>query len=114
MKRGDLVIVDFRPTNPNAGVRPALVIQNDRDNAKLLNTIVVQVTTNLKRATFDTQYLIDESHPDWDLSGLIRPSIVNCSNVYTIEQRDIAKMIGSLSFDTIQDIDDCLRTAMAL
>ena len=32
--RGDVVIVDFRPTNPAAKVRPALVIQNDRDNTR--------------------------------------------------------------------------------
>jgi mRNA-degrading endonuclease toxin of MazEF toxin-antitoxin module len=38
--RGDVVIVDFRPVHPAAGVRPALVIQNDRDNARMSKTIV--------------------------------------------------------------------------
>lgn len=112
MNRGDLVIVDFRPTNPNAGVRPALVIQNNRDNARMLNTIVAQVTTNITRAAADTQLLIDENHADWDRSGLIRPSVVNCSNIYTIERRDVAKQIGSLSESTMADVDECLRAAL--
>ncbi|HUG94493.1 MAG TPA: hypothetical protein VML55_26990 [Planctomycetaceae bacterium] len=30
--RGMVVIVDFTPTNPASGVRPALVVQNDRDD----------------------------------------------------------------------------------
>src|ERR1043165_4701309 len=90
MARGDLVIVDFRSVNPTAGGRPAPVVQNDRDNARMANTIVVQVTTNTNRSTQDTQILIDSKHPDWTASGLRRPSVVNCSNIYTIEKRDVA------------------------
>jgi mRNA-degrading endonuclease toxin of MazEF toxin-antitoxin module len=108
------VIVDFRATNPNAGVRPALVIQNDRDNARMQNTLVAQVTTNTKRSAADTQLPIDEHHGDWKLSGLFRASVVNCSNIYTIDQRDVAKVIGSLSQETREEIDDCLRNALGL
>jgi Arc/MetJ-type ribon-helix-helix transcriptional regulator len=50
MNRGDLVIVDFRSTALQAGVRPALVVQNDRDIARMGNTIVVQVTTLHRKA----------------------------------------------------------------
>lgn len=88
MTRGDLVIVDFRPTNPAAGVRPALVVQNDRDNVRMRKTIVVQVTTNLSRVTEPTQLLINPTHPDWKRSGLKHPSAVACSNIYTIKQID--------------------------
>ena len=114
MNRGDLVIVDFRPTNPNAGVRPALVVQNDRDNARMRNTIVAQVTTNIRRSGEDTQHLLDPSHPDWLASGLRHPSVVNCSNVYTIEQADVARIVGSLSASTMRVIDECLKAALDL
>jgi mRNA interferase MazF len=114
MTRGDIVIVDFRPVNPNAGVRPALVVQNDRDNARMNNTIVAQVTTNVRRAGQDTQILVDANHPDWAASGLRHPSVINCSNVYTIEQRDVARIIGSLSASTVKQIDACLKFALGL
>ncbi len=114
MTRGDLVIVDFRPVNPNAGVRPALVVQNDRDNARMGNTVVVQVTSNVRRAVEPTQILIDPLHPDWSLSGLHRPSVVNCSNIYTIEQADVAKTVGRLSPATMEQVADCLRIVLEL
>ena len=114
MNRGDIVIVDFRPTSPSAGVRPALVVQNDRDNARMRNTIVAQVTTNIVRAEHDTQILIDATHPDWTSSGLLRPSVVNCSNVYTIDQGDVARIVGDLSSTTMFEIDECLKAALAI
>jgi mRNA interferase MazF len=114
MNRGDLVIVDFRSTAPQAGVRPALVVQNDRDNARMGNTIVVQVTTTIHRMGQGTQYLIDANHVDWSRSGLRRTSVVNCSNVYTIDQRDVPRIIGSLSTTTMESIDRCLEVALGL
>lgn len=100
--------------NPSAGVRPALVVQNDRDNARLRNTIVAQVSTNIRRAGEDTQILVDANHPDWLSSGLRHPSVVNCSTVYTIEQADVARIIGSLSTTTMLEIDECLKAALAI
>jgi mRNA interferase MazF len=114
MNRGDVVIVDFSPTSPSAGVRPGLVVQNDRDNARMQNTIVAQVTSNITRAQEDTQLLIDRSHVDWQPSGLRLDSVVNCSNLATVRQSDIRRGIGSLSAATMQEIDQCLRSALEL
>jgi mRNA-degrading endonuclease toxin of MazEF toxin-antitoxin module len=114
VKRGDLVIVDFRNVNPPAGVRPSLVVQNDRDNVRATKTIVVQVTTNLRRAGLDTHFLIDANHPDWTASGLRRPSVVNCSILATIEQADVVGVIGSLSTQTMKDIEARLKAALAI
>jgi mRNA-degrading endonuclease toxin of MazEF toxin-antitoxin module len=48
IKRGDVVLVDFPyPSGSGGKVRPALVLQNDADNARLLNTIVAQITGNV-------------------------------------------------------------------
>ena len=112
--RGRLVIVDFSAVNPNAGVRPALIVQNDLDNARMQNTIVAQVTTNIRRAGNATQFLIDHAHPDWQLSGLMRPSVINCSNLATISQADIRKVIGTLSPATLRQLEACLKAALAL
>ena len=64
VQRGDVVLVDF-PFTGGAGakVRPALVVQNDRDNQRLLNTIVAQVTGMTKRSLESTQVLIELATP---------------------------------------------------
>ena len=60
MKRGDIVILDH-PYSDGSGskVRPALVVQNDRDNLRLTNTIVALITRNISRVGEPTQMLID-------------------------------------------------------
>lgn len=57
LQRGNVVIVNFAPTNPAAQIRPAVIVQNNRDNARMGNTVVAQVTSTIRRAGQDTQLL---------------------------------------------------------
>jgi mRNA interferase MazF len=56
LARGDVVLVDFPFAGGGASkVRPALVVQNDRDNGRLKNgrlknTIVAMITSRTARA----------------------------------------------------------------
>jgi mRNA-degrading endonuclease toxin of MazEF toxin-antitoxin module len=55
VNRGDLVLVGYPFTTGGAKVRPALVVQNDRDNARMMNTIVAQVFDNAARVNLSLQ-----------------------------------------------------------
>ncbi len=114
LRRGDVVIVDFFPTDPRAKVRPALIVQNDRDNARMQRTIVVQITSNTSRSREDTQYLIDSAHPDWTKSGLRLPSAINAANLATVARQQVTHVIGGLSAATMRQVDACLRAALGL
>ena len=87
MKRGDVVILDY-PYADGSGskVRPVLIIQNDRDNQRLTNTIVALITENVTRVHEPTQLLIDVSTPEGRQSGLNQTSAVTCGNVFTVAQ----------------------------
>jgi mRNA-degrading endonuclease toxin of MazEF toxin-antitoxin module len=61
-----------------------------------------------------TQYLLARTHPDFPGSGLRRDSAVNCSNLYTIRQSDVSRIIGKLSMTTMEQIDACLKAALGL
>ena len=114
MNRGDVVIVDLRPQNTSAKVRPVLIVQNNQDNARLTNTIVAQITGNTSRVHEDTQLLLDQGHPDFTQSGLRKDSAVNCSNIYVVDQQCITRTLGSLSAQTMQEIDECLKAALGI
>jgi len=114
VNRGDVVTVDFSAYDPADKVRPALVVQNDRDNSRMAKTIVALITTNVQRAGEITQYLIERTDPDFPASGLYRDSAVNCSNLYTIRQSDVSRVIGRLTPATMDRIDDCLKAALGL
>ena len=114
-RRGDVVIVDW-PFTTGGGTkpRPALVVQNDRDNARLTNTIVVMITSRTHRAGEPTQVLIDVSTPDGRQTGLHRTSVVNCINLFTVEQTKVLQTIGRLSAALIQQVDVALKVALEL
>lgn len=49
IRRCDVVIVDFPFTDTGTSkVRPALIIQNDRDNQKIRKTVIAMITGNTR------------------------------------------------------------------
>jgi len=115
MTRGDVVVVEFPYADGNRGKnRPALVVQNDRDNYRLANTVVAMISGNLRHASEQTQVLIDPATPVGASSGLHGPSIVKCCNLYTVRQQDILRKIGRLSDQLLTGVDTALKDALDL
>jgi len=139
VQRGDVVLAYYPFASGVGGKRrPALVVQNDGDNQKLANTVVAQITGNLKRAGDPSHFLIEVGTPAGAQSGLLhdsvvsrdaRPghravrvaqsgllhdSVVSCNNLATIEQNLIDQVIGSLPQALMHPIDACLKAALAL
>ncbi len=114
MKRSDVVIVDY-PYSDGTGrkVRPALVVQADAKNSVLDDTILALITSQLRRS-LDTHVAVDLSTPEGKKSGLRLPSAVQCENLYTLEQKRVLKVIGSLSPSTMTKIDECLKRALGV
>jgi mRNA-degrading endonuclease toxin of MazEF toxin-antitoxin module len=59
VNRGDVVLAWYPfASGHGAKRRPCVVVQNDIDNAKLSNTVVVQITSNLGRVADKSHLLI--------------------------------------------------------
>lgn len=115
VQRGDVVLVDFPYTQGSGSkVRPALVIQNDRDNVRLVNTIVCQITGTTHRALEASQVFIDLNTPDGQQSGLRFDSVVNCANLVTLDKTKVLRHIGNLSNVLMRQVNDALKTALEL
>src|SRR5436305_841652 len=115
VRRGDVVLAWYPFASGSGGKRrPCLVVQNDRDNGRLTNTVVVQITSNLRAAAEPTQLLIDVTTPEGRQSGLLHDSLVSCNNVATIEQALVVKVIGTLGGATMAKVETCLKAALDL
>ena len=115
IQRGDVVLVDYPyPSGSGAKVRPVLVVQNDRDNQRLLNTIVVQITSVTRRAVEPTQLLVELDTPEGRLTGLRQDSVVNCVNLLTVDKGRILRKLGSLPDSVLRLVNDCLKAALEL
>jgi mRNA interferase MazF len=115
VQRGDVVLVDYPyATGGGTKVRPVLVIQNNRDNQRLLNTIVAQITSVTRRALEPTQLLIEMVTLEGQQSGLRQDSVVNCVNLLTLDKSRVLRKLGSLPDTIMQKINNCLKAALEL
>ena len=115
VSRGD-VILTYVPNvgSPGGKVRPALVVQSDHNNARLKETIIAAITSNLSRVHEATQLLIEVATPEGAASGLLHDSVVRCERLHSIPQGDVRRVIGKLSDALMQQIDVCLKAALAI
>src|SRR3954469_2702929 len=95
-QRGDIVFVEIPfHDRPGAKERPAVVIQCDRNNRRLLSTLVAGITSNTSRVGKEpTQFLIDPASPEGASAGLSLPSVVKCETLYTVSQVRIRRTVG--------------------
>jgi len=116
VQRGDVVLVDY-PYSDRTGskLRPCLVVQNDQNNQRLDDTIVVTISRRIDRAQSEaTQLVIDINTPAGQQSGLLSTSAVQCENVLTVDRRFVIRRIGHLPPSLMQQINDCLKASLAI
>jgi mRNA interferase MazF len=115
-RRGDVVIARF-PFAGGAGskVRPAVVVQCDRLNGQIQNTLLAMITGNTRLVGREpTQFLIDPATSEGASSGVSYPSAVKCENIATVPQADIVSTTGHLSDVLKLKLNDCLKAALEL
>jgi mRNA interferase MazF len=115
IRRGDVVLVLYPfASGRGASRRPALIVQNDRDNKRLDNTIIAQITTNVRHAHDPTQLLIPALTPEGQQAGVLHDSVVSCNNLATVHEDRMHRMIGHLPDAMMHRIDECLKVALGL
>ena len=100
--QGDVYWVDLGvPRGSEPGFRsPYVVIQNDAVNVSLIRTVLVcLITSNLQRAKAPGNVLLEK-----DEANLSVPSVVNVSQVYTIDKDMLDGKIGKLEKGRIRQI----------
>lgn len=116
-QRGDIVLVDF-PFSDRTGskTRPALVVQDDRWNQALDDTILAVISTSRRRmkAAAATQLFVPLTPQSPTTTGLRADSVVQCEILLTLDQRLILSSIGRLDDQSLEQVDDCLRAALSL
>lgn len=116
VRRGDVVLVDHLFSDRTGSkVRPCLVVQNDRNNQRLDDTIVAAISSNTARAAGEpTQLVVSLTTPDGHQSGLLFDSAAQCENLVTVDSQFVIRKIGTLSPTVMKQVDDCLKVALGL
>lgn len=102
IKQGEIYWVDLgEPSGSEPGYRhPHIVLQNDVFNASMINTAVVcSLTSNLKRAQSPGNVLLNKGE-----ANLSKASVVNVSQIYTLNKHDLTEKIGKVSVERMQEV----------
>jgi mRNA interferase MazF len=112
MKRGEVWWATL-PTPAGSGPgfrRPVLIIQaNPYNQSRIATVIVAVVTSNLSLAEAPGNVRVGKAD-----SGLAKPSVVNVSQLFTVDRALLAERVRALPADAMQRVDDGLRLALEL
>ena len=90
--------------------RPVLVVQSDAFTQSAIKTVVcAAITSNLNLAAAPGNLRIASR-----ASGLSKPSVVNVSQVATIDRMFLTERIKALDVQTMRQIDEGLRLVLDL
>lgn len=112
IRRGELWWADLgQPRGSSRALRrPVLVIQADAFNQSKIGTVVVaSLTTNLKLAVAPGNVICRPRR-----TGLRQPSVINVSQLSTLDRQFLLERIGALPATAMLDVEDGLRLVLGL
>ena len=107
INQGDIFWIELdEPSGSEPGyLHPHVIIQNNLFNRSRINTVVVGVlTSNLRRANSPGNVLLEAGEAD-----LPEQSVVNVSQIFTIDKSQLGEKIGTLSAERVRQILDGIR-----
>jgi mRNA interferase MazF len=90
--------------------RPVLIVQANAFNLSQIRTVIAAViTSNVRLGDAPGNVLLDQQE-----SGLSRQSVVNVSQVVTIDKEYLGERVSSLSVKTMRRVDAGMKLTMGL
>jgi len=112
MKRGEIWWASLPPaTGSGPGYRrPVLVVQaNSFNDSKIATVLIATITSNLTLAQAPGNVRVGKSD-----SGLSKASVVNISQVVTIDRKLLKRRVKPLPGRVMQRVDEGLRLVLSL
>ena len=90
--------------------RPLLIIQSNDFNQSRINTVIaVVITSNLRLADAPGNVLLSKKE-----SGLLKKSVVNVSQLITVDKSFFTEKIGNLNATMLKEVEAGIRLVLSL
>ena len=102
INQGDVYWVDLgEPSGSEPGYKhPHVVVQNNLFNRSQIRTVIVlALTSNLKRVNAPGNVLLEKGE-----ANLPKQSVVNVSQVFTVDKSQLDEYIGTLSSKRVREV----------
>lgn len=110
INQGDIYWIELgEPEGSEPGYKhPHVIVQNNLFNRSKINTaLVCPLTTNLKRAGAPGNVLLDNKE-----ANLPKESVVNVSQVFTVDKSQLGEYAGTLSARRVIEILNGIKLVM--
>lgn len=109
IKRGDIHLANLNPVvgSEQGGLRPVLIVQNDKGNKFSPTVIVAAITSSEQKPDLPTHIAILPEQ-----SGLKKPSIILLEQLRTLDKSRLVSFIGSIDDETMQQVEKALECSL--
>jgi mRNA interferase MazF len=110
MVRGEVWWANLPPPRGSAQAkrRPVLIIQNDSFNRSGINTVICAIiTSNMDLAHLPGNVVLEKT-----VSGLYKSSVINFSQIATIDKADLTEVVCMLPKGLVQQVDTAIRQVL--
>ena len=110
INQGDIYWIELdEPEGSEPGYKhPHVIVQNNLFNRSQIRTVLVcPLTANLKRASAPGNVLLDKKE-----SNLPKQSVVNVSQVFTVDKTQLDEYVGTLTAKRIIEILDGIKLVL--
>ena len=110
INQGDIYWIELdEPEGSEPGYRhPHVIVQNNLFNRSRIGTVLVcPLTSNLKRANSPGNILLEPKE-----SNLPKQCVVNVSQVFTVDKKQLDEYVGTLSPKRIREVLDGINLVL--
>jgi mRNA interferase MazF len=109
--RGEVWLVDLNPSrgSEQAGIRPAIVIQRETLERFTVTTLIIPLTTNLRRMKVPGCVLVPVGE-----GGLTQDSVALCYQLAVVDRQRLIRRLGQLPASRLAEIDRALKYTLDL
>ena len=111
IKRGEVFLIDLEPIkgSEQGGIRPCVIIQNDKGNLYSPLTIIAPITSKLFAKEYPTNVFISKKD-----SKLNKDSTILLNQIRTIDKRRLVRKISPLDNFIMGKVDLAIKISLGL
>ncbi|MDA9471721.1 type II toxin-antitoxin system PemK/MazF family toxin [Enterococcus sp. 5H] len=111
IKRGEIFYANLSPVvgSEQGGIRPVLIIQNNKGNLFSPTLIVAPITRNINKKMQPTQVMVDIPHDD-----RLTPSLILLEQIRTLDKERILHKICQLQEDDMIKVNQALKVSVGI
>lgn len=109
IQRGEIYLATLSPVvgSEQGGVRPVVIVQNNKGNRFSPTVIVVAVTSSQTKPNLPTHIKIEPGE-----SGLEKTSVILLEQIRTLDKSRLREKIGRLTAEKTEEVDRALTISL--